>query len=156
MKIALAADHAGFRLKEHLREWLVRGGHEVVDFGTTSDASTDYPDYAGRAGLSVSSSECDAGVFVCFTGVGMSISANKIPGIRAALAANEETVELTRRHNDANVLAIGAKFTSPDQAERYVTTFLGTAFEAGRHATRVGKIAAIERTYSKQEPGKTS
>ena len=97
MKIALAADHAGFHLKEHLRDWLTSGGHEVVDFGTSSEISTDYPDYARTAGLSIRSGDCDLGVLVCYTGVGMSISANKIPGIRAALAANEETVELTRR-----------------------------------------------------------
>ena len=151
MKIALAADHAGFRLKEHLRDYLTSGGHEVVDFGTGSDASTDYPDYASRAGQSVSSGECELGVLVCYTGVGMSISANKVPGVRAAVAANEETVELTRRHNDANMLAIGAKFTVPEQAERYVEVFLGTAFEGGRHSRRVGKIADIERAQSKQE-----
>lgn len=156
MKIALAADHAGFRLKEHLRNWLTSGGHEVVDFGTTSEASTDYPDYASGAGHSVSSGDCERGVLVCYTGVGMSISANKIPGIRAALAANEETVELTRLHNDANVLAIGAKFTTPEQAERYLSVFLGTEFEGGRHSRRVGKIADIERAHSKQERGTTA
>ena len=151
MKIALAADHAGFHLKEHLRNYLTSGGHEVVDFGTTSDTSTDYPDYASRAGHSVSSGDCEVGVLVCYTGVGMSISANKIPGIRAALAANEETVELTRRHNDANMLAIGAKFTEPGQAERYVALFLETGFEGGRHSRRVCKISDIERAHSKQE-----
>lgn len=151
MKIALAADHAGFHLKEHLRDWLTSGGHEVVDFGTSSEASTDYPDHAHGAGRSVSSGDCDLGILVCYTGVGMSISANKIPGIRAALAANEETVELTRLHNNANVLAIGAKFTTPLQAERYVSLFLGTAFEGGRHSRRVSKIADIERAHSNQE-----
>ena len=151
MKIALAADHAGFHLKEHLRDWLTSGGHEVVDFGTSSEASADYPDYASGAGASVASGDCERGVLVCYTGVGMSISANKIPGIRAALAANEQTVELTRLHNDANVLAIGAKFTTVEQAERYVSLFLGTTFEGGRHARRVRKIADIERAHSIQE-----
>jgi ribose 5-phosphate isomerase B len=151
MKIALAADHAGFHLKEHLRNWLTTGGYEVVDFGTSSEASTDYPEYASRAGDSVASGACDRGVLVCYTGVGMSISANKIPGIRAALAANEETVQLTRLHNDANVLAIGARFTTTELAERYVSLFLGTAFEGGRHARRVSKIADIERAHSIQE-----
>lgn len=151
MKIAIAADHAGYRLKEHLREWLRSGGHEVLDFGTSSETSTDYPDYAARAGESVRTAECDLGVLVCYTGVGMCIAANKIAGIRAALAANEETVELTRRHNNSNVLTIGAKFTSPEQAERYLSLFIGTSFEGGRHSRRVDKIAAIENTYSKQE-----
>jgi ribose 5-phosphate isomerase B len=151
MKIAIAADHAGYRLKEHLREWLQAGGHEVRDFGASAETSTDYPDYAARAGDSVRTGESDAGVLVCYTGVGMCMAANKIPGIRAALAANDETVELTRRHNDANVLTIGAKFTPPDLAERYLSLFIGTAFEGGRHSRRVEKIAAIEQTYSKQE-----
>jgi ribose 5-phosphate isomerase B len=144
MTIALAADHAGFLLKEHLRKWLQEQGHSVVDFGTRSEESTDYPDYAREAAVSVAQGAAERAVLVCYTGVGMSIAANKIPGIRAALAANDETVRLTRAHNDANVLTVGAKFASPEQAERYVAAFLTTEFEGGRHMRRVEKIAALE------------
>jgi ribose 5-phosphate isomerase B len=151
MKIALAADHAGFHLKEHLRDWLKAQGHEVTDFGTESEASTDYPDYARAAAVAVASGNAERGLLVCYTGVGMSIAANKVHGIRAALAANEETVRLTRAHNDSNVLTIGARFASPDQAERYVEAFLNTQFEGGRHARRVAKVSALEETYPLQE-----
>ena len=148
MKIALGSDHAGFQLKEHLREWLEQRGHQVTDFGTTSEGSTDYPDYARDAAGAVAAGEAERGVLVCYTGVGMSIAANKVNGIRAALAANEETVRLTRAHNDSTVLTIGAKCTSAVDAERYVHVFLGTDFEGGRHARRVDKIGAIEHRYS--------
>jgi ribose 5-phosphate isomerase B len=145
MKIAVAADHAGFQLKEHLRRWLSESGHEVLDFGTDSEASTDYPDYARTAAGAVAAGKADRGVFVCSTGAGMSIAANKVHGIRATLAANQETVRLTRAHNDANVLTIGAKFTAPEDAETLVQTFLETGFDGGRHTRRVEKIAAIEK-----------
>ena len=148
MKIALAADHAGFQLKEHLRDWLEHQGHQVTDFGTTSEESTDYPDYASEAAGAVASGQAERGLLVCYTGVGMSIAANKVHGIRAALAANEETVRLTRAHNDSNVLTIAAKFTSPKEAEQYVEAFLATDFEGGRHARRVAKIGAIEEHES--------
>lgn len=148
MKIALAADHAGFPLKEHLRRWLEHRGHQVTDFGAWSDQSADYPDFAREAAGAVASGEAERGVLVCYTGVGMSIAANKVRGIRAALAANEETVRLTRAHNDSNVLTIGAKFTSSEEAERYVESFLATGFEGGRHARRVSKISDIENSSS--------
>ena len=148
MKIALAADHAGFQLKEHLHRWLERKGHQVADFGTRSEESTDYPDFARDAATAVASGQAERGVLVCYTGVGMSIAANKVHGVRAALAANEETVRLTRAHNDSNVLTIGAKFASAEEAERYVETFLQTEFEGGRHARRVAKIGAIEEHQS--------
>lgn len=145
MKIALAADHAGFPLKERLRERLVAQGYEVEDLGTNSEESTDYPDYAAAVGRSVSGGRADRGILVCTTGVGMAIAANKIPGVRAALAVNDEEVRLTREHNDANVLTLSARYTPTDQANQFVDTFLTTAFSEGpRHARRIAKIAELE------------
>lgn len=144
MKIAIGADHAGFHLKESLRQRLTSQGHEVTDFGTNSDQSTDYPDYAQAVGRAVQTGTVERGILVCKTGVGMSIAANKMRGIRAALGVTNEEVELVRRHNDANVLAIGEVLSSPEQAAGMVDVFLGTEFEGGRHARRVGKITQIE------------
>ena len=145
MKIALAADHAGFALKEKLREALREGGHDVTDFGTTSEESTDYPDYAAAVSHQVVQGNAQRGILVCSTGVGMSIAANKIPGIRAALATSPEEVRLTREHNDANVLTIGAKFATPEYAEELIQIFLTTDFSGGvRHARRLAKIAELE------------
>jgi ribose 5-phosphate isomerase B len=145
MKIAIAADHAGYSLKQSIRERLAAEGHEVVDFGTDSQESTDYPDYAHAVSERVASGEAERGILVCSTGVGMSIAANKVNGIRAALAMNGESVALTRQHNDANVLAVGAKFTDQDEAAKLVEIFLNTPFDGGaRHARRIRKIAAIE------------
>ncbi|MEJ5368245.1 MAG: ribose 5-phosphate isomerase B [Bryobacteraceae bacterium] len=144
MKLALGADHAGFALKETLRRELEAAGHEVVDFGTNSAESTDYPDYARKVARAVSSGECERGILVCFTGVGMSMAANRIPGVRAALGFNSDVVELTRRHNDANILALGAKYTSPAQALERVRIFLETPFDGGRHERRVRKMDAGE------------
>lgn len=144
MKIALGADHAGFALKRELAERLAAGGHEVADFGTFDDQSTDYPDFAQQVARSVAAGSADRGVLVCSTGVGMAIAANKIRGIRAALAMNPDEVELTRAHNDANVLTIGARYTDADSAMKMVDLFLTTAFEGGRHARRLGKIEESE------------
>ncbi|HEU0139986.1 MAG TPA: ribose 5-phosphate isomerase B [Bryobacteraceae bacterium] len=144
MKIAIAADHAGVSLKRRLREVLRRKGHEIVDLGTDSEESVDYPDYARAVAVKVAEGAVDRGILICSTGVGMSIAANKVPGIRAALAVNPEEVRLTRAHNDANVLTIGAKFTPDSEAERMVDTFLATEFEAGRHARRLKKISELE------------
>lgn len=145
MKIALAADHAGFPLKEKLRETLHSQGYEVEDFGTHNEESTDYPDYAAAVGRSVADGRADRGILVCTTGVGMAIAANKIPGIRAALAMNDEEVRLTREHNDANVLTLSARYTPAEQATRFVDIFLNTAFSQGpRHARRIAKIAELE------------
>ncbi|MBE0660612.1 MAG: ribose 5-phosphate isomerase B [Bryobacteraceae bacterium] len=144
MKIAIGSDHAGLALKEQLRDRLTQAGHEVADFGTNSPDSTDYPDYAGLVAREVASGKADRGILVCYTGVGMSIAANKVRGIRAALAVNVEEVRLTRLHNDANVLTLGALYTPIESAADMVDTFLSTEFEAGRHARRVGKITSIE------------
>lgn len=146
MRIALGADHAGFILKEHLRDSLERAGHEVRDYGTSSAASTDYSDYAQPVALAVADGRVHCGVLVCFTGAGMSIAANKIPGVRATLGWNVEEVRLTREHNDANVLTIGAGFTGPALADELVQVFLATRFDGGeRHQRRLAKIARIEQ-----------
>jgi ribose 5-phosphate isomerase B len=144
MKIAIGADHAGFSLKEGLREALVKKGLEIVDFGTVTSESTDYPDYAEKVARAVAAGEVDRGILVCSTGVGMSIAANKVKGVRAALAYNTEEVGLTRSHNDANVLAFGAKYTGLEQAKEMVQAFLETPFDGGRHERRVNKMMALE------------
>ncbi len=144
MRIAVAADHAGYALKEKLRRKLVEEGHEVADYGTNSGESCDYPDFAQAVANDVSQGESDRGILVCSTGVGMSIAANKIAGVRAAHTGSEEETRLTRAHNDANVLALGAKFLDEATAERLVDIFLHTEFEGGRHARRLAKIAQLE------------
>jgi len=144
MKIALGADHAGFELKDQLCEQLRAAGHQVRDFGTNSPESTDYPDYAAQVGRAVAAGDVDTGLLVCGSGVGMSIAANKIRGVRAVLGVSEEEVKLTRQHNNANVLTLGARFTDTLTAHKLVTLFLETPFEGGRHERRVGKIAALE------------
>jgi ribose 5-phosphate isomerase B len=146
MRIAIAADHAGFELKQSLKAWLSTSGHEVEDFGTQSADSTDYPDYAAAVARRVASSGAERGVLVCYTGVGMSIAANKVAGVRAAVGTNEEAVRLTRSHNDANVLALGSRFVDETEAKRLIDVFLSTEFDGGsRHARRIEKIAGIER-----------
>lgn len=144
MKIAVGADHGGFALKEHLRDALQRAGHDVIDFGTHSAEAADYPDYAAVVAFSVARGEAERGILVCGTGVGMSIAANKVPGIRAALAVDAEEVRLIRAHNDANVLTLGGRFIDIDTADRLVKIFLETGFDGGRHGVRVAKIADLE------------
>jgi ribose 5-phosphate isomerase B len=149
MKIAIGADHAGFDLKNQLGDALRQTGHEVCDFGTNSAESTDYPDYAARVAKAVASGTVERGVLVCGSGVGMSIAANKVPGVRAALGVTPEEVRLTRAHNNANVLTLGARFIDPALARELVQTFLDTPFEdsgndGGRHARRVAKITQLE------------
>ncbi|HBY62248.1 MAG TPA: ribose 5-phosphate isomerase B [Solibacterales bacterium] len=147
MKIAIGADHAGFALKQRLREKLEQNGHEVADVGTHSAASTDYPDYAAAVASMVSGGSAERGVLVCSTGVGMSIAANKFHGVRAALAFDPEEVELTRSHNDANVLALGARYLDEAKASELIEIFLRTPFEGGRHGRRLEKIAEIEKAH---------
>jgi ribose 5-phosphate isomerase B len=144
MKIAIGADHAGFELKNHLGNALRKSGHEVCDFGTNSAESTDYPDYAGRVAKAVASGTAERGVLVCGSGAGMSIAANKVRGIRAALGVTLEEVRLTRAHNDANILTLGARFTDSAIAGELVRAFLDTPFEGGRHERRVAKISQLE------------
>lgn len=139
-KIAIASDHAGFELKICLHDHLMKRGYEVVDFGTDSTTSTDYPDYAQAVAQAVAHNESELGFLVCSTGVGMSITANKVPGVRAALVFNEEMAVLAKQHNNANVLCLGQKTTPPDQAKRMIDAFLSTRFEGGRHERRVLKM----------------
>lgn len=156
MKIAIAADHAGFSLKQMLRDELRAHGHDVVDLGTESDASTDYPDYAAAVAREVTAGHVDRGFLVCSTGVGMAIAANKVPGIRAALAVNDEEVKLTREHNDANILTFGAKFTSAEQASQMAELFINTEFSGGvRHRRRIAKMAELEQTSHEVEASKS-
>ncbi len=145
MRIAIGADHAGFTLKQRLCEYLNGQGHQVIDHGTTSEASCDYPDLAKAVGQSVASGEAERGVLVCGSGVGMCIAANKVAGVRAALGVDEEEVRLTRGHNNANVLTLGQRTTGPEAAERLVDVFLAAPFEGGRHVRRIEKIRAMER-----------
>jgi ribose 5-phosphate isomerase B len=146
MRIALGADHAGFVLKEQLRRKLEGEGHQVIDEGTRTPEACDYPDYAGAVARDVSEGRAERGVLVCSTGVGMSIAANKVAGVRAALGTSADEVRLVRSHNDANVLTLGAKYLEPAAAESLVEVFLSTVFDGGgRHSRRLEKIAALER-----------
>lgn len=140
-KIAIGGDHAGFSLKQPLVEWLTQQGYEVKDFGTYSDQSADYADFAHPVALAVESGEFDMGVLVCGSGQGVAITANKHQGIRAALVWDIPLAALSRQHNDANIICLPARFIAQETAFECVTIFLTTEFEGGRHAIRVGKIA---------------
>ena len=144
MKISIGSDHGAFAMKEHLKQYLTEQGHQVVDCGTYSTDSCDYADFAKAAAQLVASGDCDRGIVMCTTGVGISIAANKVRGIRCALCSEPYSAEMTRRHNDANMLAMGGALIGPNMADRIVDVFLNTEFEGGRHARRVGKIMAIE------------
>ncbi len=144
MRIAIAADHAGFALKQALRDRLADEGHEVNDFGTHSTESTDYPDYATLVAHEVADGRADRGVLVCSTGIGMSIAANKVEGVRAALVTNLDAARITRQHNDANIMALGAKYIDAEAAAPMLDAFINTDFEGGRHARRVAKIRQLE------------
>lgn len=145
MKIALASDHRGFDFKKRVISMLTQMGHTVKDFGTnTSAESVDYPDFGLKASISVGSGECERGILICGTGIGMSLIANKVKGVRAALCHNLYTVEMSRRHNDSNVLCIGADVIDEELLEQKVKLWLETPFEGGRHARRVDKIMEAE------------
>ena len=146
MKVAIGADHAGFILKEHLRPRLEHAGYQVLDEGTHSTESCDYPDFAAPVAHDVVEGRADRGILICGTGVGMSIAANKVAGVRAALGTVPEEVRLARAHNDANILTLGARFIEEPAADALVDVFLETAFDGGRHARRVAEIAALEGT----------
>jgi len=149
MKIALACDHGGLNLKNSIIKELTSHGYEVVDFGTNTTDSCDYPDFALPAAEAVASGECEKGIVVCSTGIGVSIVANKVPGVRCAHCHDTYCAEFTRLHNDANMLALGEKVVGVGYALKIVNTFLNTEFEGGRHQRRVDKITAIEKKYSK-------
>jgi ribose 5-phosphate isomerase B len=145
MRIALASDHAGYAEKERLKGLLGEIGVEFDDLGTMSEESVDYPDYARKVAEEVAQGRVEQGVLVCGSGTGMAITANKVPGVRAAVAWSEETARLARQHNNANVLAIGARTTPPGDIPKIVRAWFATDFEGGRHAERVAKISEVER-----------
>ena len=144
MKIAMASDHGGYELKEDLRAWLVEQGHEVEDFGCYSKESCDYADFAEPAARAVADGKCERGIVICTTGIGISITANKVKGIRCALCSEPVSASLTRHHNNANMLAMGAGMVGPMMAREIVTAFLTSDFDGGRHQRRVDKITAVE------------
>lgn len=144
MKVAIGCDHAGFDLKSAVVEVLKNADVELIDFGTYDHNSVDYPDYGARVGKAVVTGEADRGIVICGTGIGISIAANKIPGVRAALCHDPYSARMSRAHNDANVLALGARVVGPGLAASIVEAWLDTEFEAGRHSGRVDKIHGIE------------
>ena len=145
MKIALASDHAGYAEKERMKPLLGELGVEFEDLGSVSEESVDYPDYARKVAEKVAHGEAEQGLLVCGSGTGMAIAANKVPGVRAAVAWTEETARLARQHNDANVLAIGARTTPPEEIPKIVRAWFAAHFDGGRHAARVAKITEIEK-----------
>ncbi|HKZ07760.1 MAG TPA: ribose 5-phosphate isomerase B [Methylomirabilota bacterium] len=145
LAIALGADHAGWELKEACKAWLIDHGHQVLDFGTHSPESVDYPDYAAQVAEAVAVAKVDRGLLVCGTGIGMAITANKVPGVRAAACSDTFTARMSREHNDANVLCLGARLTSRDVARDILQIWVDAPFAGDRHARRVGKINALER-----------
>jgi ribose 5-phosphate isomerase B len=146
MRIAIGADHAGFELKELIKHTLDELRIAYRDVGTDSDESVDYPDFAAAVARAVAGGEVDRGVLVCGTGIGMALAANKVPGVRAAPVMDLETAKLAREHNDANVLALGARVTPPERALDIVRLFLKTEFEGGRHQRRLSKVTALEQS----------
>ena len=140
LKIAVASDHGGFELKEKVKEHLLTRGFEVEDLGTHSEASVDYPTYGKACGEAVASGQADLGVVVCGTGIGISIAANKVKGIRCGLCTSVEMAHLTKQHNNANILALGGRITEPELAVKIVDEWLDTEFEGGRHQRRVDML----------------
>ena len=143
--IAIASDHGGYNLKEHIKAYLAAKGITCEDFGTDSTESCDYPVFGKAAAEAVASGKCETGIVICTTGIGISITANKVKGVRCALCADSFSAEMTRRHNNANMLAMGAGIVGPNLAERIVDTFLATEFEGGRHERRVNLILDMEK-----------
>ena len=144
MRIGIGNDHSALELKAEIIEFLKEKGHEVVDFGTDSSESCDYPKYGEAVGRAVVAKEVDCGILICGTGLGISLAANKVKGVRAALCGDCFSAEMTRKHNDANVLAMGARVVGPGLALKIVDTFLENEFEGGRHARRVDLLGEIE------------
>ncbi len=140
MKIAIGSDHAGFALKEHVRAHIEAADHEVTDVGTCSSESVDYPDFAAKVALAVARGEAEYGIIICGTGLGVAMTANRVRGVRAAPCTGQFAAEMTRRHNDANVLCLGGWLVTKEVAERIVDVFLATPFDGGRHVRRVAKI----------------
>jgi ribose 5-phosphate isomerase B len=144
MKIAIGADHAGYAAKEHLKRWLLERSHDVIDLGAHDGASTDYPDLASLVGNAVAVGAAPLGLLICGSGIGMSIAANKIAGIRAAHCTESYQARMARRHNDANILCLGARVSGLGVMEDTLESFLGNAFDGGRHEGRVEKIRRLE------------
>jgi len=145
MKIAIASDHAGFEEKERLKPLLNELGIQFEDLGTGSPESVDYPDFARKVGEEVTQGNVEQGILICGSGTGMAIAANKVPGVRAAVAWSDEIARLAREHNDANVLSVAARFTSFEQISKIVRAWFAAKFDGGRHARRVEKIREIEQ-----------
>ncbi len=144
MKIAMGADHGGFSLKEIIKKHLVEAGHEVLDLGTHDTESCNYPVYAEKVAYAVADKDADLGVLICGTGIGMSIAANKVKGIRAAAVSDCFTAQATREHNDSNIMCLGERIVGPGLAMRIVDTWLEASFQGGRHQTRVDMICDLE------------
>ena len=144
MKLAMGADHGGYSLKEILKKHLVEAGHEVLALGTHATSSCNYPDYAAKVAYAVADREADLGILVCGTGIGMSIAANKVKGIRAAAVSDCFTAQATREHNDSNIICLGERIVGPGLAMRIVDTWLEASFQGGRHQVRVDMISELE------------
>ena len=149
MKIGVGSDHGGYNLKGQIIKHLEDSNFEVIDFGTCSIESVDYSDYGLKVADAVSKGECERGIIICGTGIGISISANKVPGIRAALCTNSFMAKMSREHNNSNILALGERVVGLDLALDIVDTWLKAEFEGGRHQGRIDKISGIEKKYSK-------
>ena len=147
MKIAIGNDHVALDMKNHIKAYIESKGHTVSDFGAYTDERTDYPIYAARVSNAILSGECELGILICGTGVGMSIAANKINGIRAAVCSDPYSARLTRQHNNANIIAFGARVVGEATAEMIVDEFISAEYEGGRHQGRIDMIEAIERGY---------
>lgn len=147
MKIAIGSDHGGYLLKKEITDFLKGRSIEVLDLGTDSDASVDYPDFGEKVARSVASGEADSGIVVCGTGIGISIVANKIPGIRAALVTSAFMAKMAKEHNNANVLALGGRVIDQSQACDMIAAWLDSSFEGGRHQARLDKIAQLEKIF---------
>lgn len=144
MKIAIGNDHAAVEMKNEIKAYLESKGHEVINFGTDTSASCNYPDYGKAVGKAVASGEVECGVLICGTGVGISMAANKVKGVRAAVCSEPVTARLTKQHNNANIIAFGARIVGIELAKEIVDAYLDAEFEGGRHQTRVDLIMAIE------------
>jgi len=139
-KICISSDHAGFKIKEYIKEEMINLGISIIDLGPFSDNSVDYPDYAKKVSRRVATKKSDAGILVCGSGTGMAISANKIKGIRAAVGYNLKSTQLSRQHNNANIICVGSRLTKKKNIKKIIMTFLKTKFDGGRHKRRIQKI----------------
>ncbi|MCK4519005.1 MAG: ribose 5-phosphate isomerase B [Candidatus Omnitrophica bacterium] len=147
--VAIGADHGGYELKEAVKVYLESKMYKVKDYGTDSKESVDYPDFGLKVAKAVAEGEAETGILICTTGIGQSITANKVPGIRAALCLNEDQAKFSRLHNNANVIVFGARYTDEDKVKEMIDVYLTTGFDGGRHQRRLDKIAEIEKRYKK-------